>query len=135
MQAAEKSSELATTKNENKSPDGESLKIGWLATGAAVGAAVIAASVLMVIIYSLTLKEQANGTVELVLKHLPAVVGVPASAACAFIVVVLLRQSQGPIYFEGLGFKFSGASGPVVLWVLCFLAFVAATRLLWDAAG
>ena len=42
----------------------------------------------------------------------------------ALFVVLLLRFSTGPIEFEGLGFKFRGASGPLVLWIFCFLAIV-----------
>ncbi len=63
--------------------------------------------------------------------HWPALVGIPMSAISAFCIVSLLRVTNGPIEFEGLGFKFQGASGPVVLWVVCFLALAAALTLLW----
>jgi hypothetical protein len=65
------------------------------------------------------------------LNHFPAVLGLPGAAAGALVVVLLLRNTEGPIEFSGLGFSFKGASGPVVLWVLCFLAIVAGIRLLW----
>ena len=68
---------------------------------------------------------------KVILEHFPATFGLPLAAGGAFILVVLLRHTQGPIEFEGLGFKFRGASGPVVLWVLCFLALVAGIKLLW----
>jgi len=68
---------------------------------------------------------------ELALNHFPAVIGLPAAAAASFVVVLLLRNTEGPIEFEGLGFKFKGASGPVVLWVFVFLAIAAAIRMLW----
>ena len=45
--------------------------------------------------------------------HYAAIVGLPAGAAVSFILVVLLRQTEGPIEFEGLTFKFQGASGQV----------------------
>jgi hypothetical protein len=44
---------------------------------------------------------------------------------------MFLEQTSGPIEFEGLGFKFKGASGPVVLWVFCFLAIAGAIKLVW----
>jgi hypothetical protein len=59
------------------------------------------------------------------------VIGLPAAAVAAFIVVVFLRQTAGPIEFEGLGFKFRGAAGQVVLWLICFLAIASAIKWLW----
>ncbi len=47
--------------------------------------------------------------------HLPAVVGIPGAMISAFVLVNVLEQVSGPIEFEGLGFRFKGASGPVVL--------------------
>jgi len=64
-------------------------------------------------------------------EHVHAVVGIPMAAVYAFCVVLTLEASSGPIEFEALGFKFRGASGPVVLWVFSFLGFVLAIRLLW----
>tara|TARA_Y100000588_G_C13362633_1_gene547192 strand:- start:124 stop:468 length:345 start_codon:yes stop_codon:yes gene_type:complete len=68
---------------------------------------------------------------KVIIDHFPATFGLPLAAGGAFILVVLLSQTQGPVEFEGLGFKFRGASGPVVLWVLCFLAMVAGIKVLW----
>ncbi len=69
---------------------------------------------------------------ELVLRNFAAIIGLPMAAIGAFIVVVFLRQThEGPIEFEGLGFRFRGASGPVVLWLVCFLAIAGAIKLLW----
>ena len=69
---------------------------------------------------------------ELVLTHYPTVVGLPSAAAAALFIVLVLKAAAGPIEFDALGFKFKGASGPVVLWVMCFLAIVLAIRVLWD---
>jgi hypothetical protein len=63
--------------------------------------------------------------------HFAAVIGLPGAATVAFAIVVFLRQTDGPIEFEGFGFKFSGAAGQVVLWVLCFLAIACAIKLVW----
>ena len=40
------------------------------------------------------------------------------------------QDTSGPVKFEGLGFKFEGTSGQVVLWVLYFLAIAGAIKLL-----
>ena len=69
---------------------------------------------------------------DLVLTHYPTVVGLPSAAAAALFVVLVLKAAAGPIEFEALGFKFKGASGPVVLWVMCFLAIVLAIRVVWN---
>lgn len=63
--------------------------------------------------------------------HLQAVVGIPGAMISSFVIVSLLEQVSGPIEFEGLGFKFKGASGPVVLWVMVFLSIVLSIKVLW----
>ena len=68
---------------------------------------------------------------QLALQHFPATIGLPSAAIAALCIVVFLESSSGPIQFEGPGFKFKGASGPIVLWVLCFLAIAGAIKLLW----
>jgi hypothetical protein len=63
--------------------------------------------------------------------HFAGIVSVPLAAIGALCVVLILRSTEGPIEFEGLGFKFSGAAGPVVLWALCFIVIVSGIRVLW----
>ena len=64
--------------------------------------------------------------------HFPAVIGLPMAAVAAFIVVVFLQQNtEGPIEFQGLGFKFKGPSGAVVLWMICFIVIAGTIKLLW----
>lgn len=72
---------------------------------------------------------------EVALSHFAATVGLPSAALAALCIVVFLESASGPIEFEGLGFKFKGASGPIVLWMLCFLAITAAIKLLWPLSG
>ncbi len=69
--------------------------------------------------------------VEVVKEHFAATIGLPMAALLAAFIVVALRYAEGPIKFEGLGMKFEGASGQVILWVVCFLAIAVAIRLLW----
>jgi ABC-type Fe3+ transport system permease subunit len=64
-------------------------------------------------------------------KHFAAIIGLPGGAALAFAIVVFLRQTDGPIEFEAVGFKFKGASGQVAMWVICFLAIAVAIKLCW----
>jgi hypothetical protein len=68
---------------------------------------------------------------RLLTEHYQAIVGLPGAAAIAFAIVIFLRQIEGPVEFEALGLKFRGAAGQVVMWVFCFLAIVAAMKLLW----
>jgi hypothetical protein len=68
---------------------------------------------------------------ELVKDHFAAIVGLSGAALVAFAIVVFLRQTDGPIEFEGLGFKLKGAAGQVVLWVICFFTIALAIKLCW----
>lgn len=101
--------------------------VPWIAVSGVVCGAAIAAT----LIVRLFLLEPAIFR-EILQKQVRAMVGVPISAASAFCVVWLLEATSGRIEFEAIGFKFRGASGPVVLWVMCFLAFVLAIVLLWQ---
>jgi len=76
--------------------------------------------------------EPTNWLVRLTSEHYAALVGTPMSAVTAFCIVSLLKVTSGPIEFEAFKtFTFRGASGPIVLWIFCFLAVVTAFRLLW----
>ncbi|WP_157619601.1 hypothetical protein [Skermanella stibiiresistens] len=68
---------------------------------------------------------------ELVIKNFAAIIGLPFSFIGAFVVVALFRQGADPIEFEGFGLHFKGASGELILWILCFIAISGAIRLLW----
>jgi len=61
-----------------------------------------------------------------------ATIGVPLSAIAAFSIVTILNViSNGEIEFSFIGFTFKGASGPVILWVICFLAIIFGFHILW----
>ena len=64
-------------------------------------------------------------------KHFAAMVGTPLSLMTAFCIVSILKVTNGPVEFEALGFKFRGASGPIVLWVFSFLAVGIIFHFLW----
>ena len=63
--------------------------------------------------------------------HFAAIIGLPGAAVIAFILVIFLRQTEGPIEFEGPGFKLTGAAGQLFMWVICFLAIACAIKLVW----
>src|SRR5579871_894814 len=101
-------------------PDSADLRRQNIALWLAVAGTIVVSAVYL---YALFVWADKPGGHDILIAHYAAIVGVPAAAAVSFILVVLLRQIDGPIEFEGLGFKFRGAAGQVVLWVLCFLAF------------
>lgn len=68
---------------------------------------------------------------NIMLAHFPAVVGLPFAALLALVIVLFLESHSGRLEFEAVGFKFRGASGPIILWVLTFLAIVTGVRILW----
>ena len=70
--------------------------------------------------------------VAVIEKHYAATIAVPLSAISALCVVLVLKATTGPIEFEALGFKFRGASGPLVFWLICFLPMIWAVWLLWN---
>jgi hypothetical protein len=63
---------------------------------------------------------------ELLSQHCAVIVGLPVAGVFLFLVVFPFKQTDGPIEFEALTLKFWGAAGPVILWVLCFLAITVA---------
>ena len=70
---------------------------------------------------------------DVVREHFAGILGSIMCTMTALVVVIIFRVSAGPIEFDTpLGFKFKGASGPVVLWVFAFLACVAGTTALWN---
>jgi hypothetical protein len=59
-----------------------------------------------------------------------ALLGIPWAGGASLVVVLILRSSFGTAEFKILGVHFKGASGPTVMWLLCFLAEVLAMRIL-----
>lgn len=63
-------------------------------------------------------------------------VGIPCSALAAFALIGTLwkafppKETGGQLQLKVFGLDFTGPSGPVTLWVVCFLSFVFALMLL-----
>ena len=47
------------------------------------------------------------------------------------LIVIVFKQTDGSVEFEAGWVKFKGAAGPVVLWIMAFLAMVGGSRMLW----
>jgi hypothetical protein len=68
---------------------------------------------------------------QIALDHFPATIGLPCAALASLCIVIFLEHTSGSIEAECLGFKFKGASGPIVFWILCFLSITLAIKILW----
>jgi hypothetical protein len=72
--------------------------------------------------------------VEILKNHFAATVSLPMSAIAALFIILTFRFTTGDqieIRIQPLGVEFEGAAGPVVFWILCFLAFIVGLKLLW----
>jgi hypothetical protein len=64
-------------------------------------------------------------------------VGLPCAAISAFAIVAALLKvfppstdATGQVQLRAFGLEFRGPSGPITLWLMCFLGFVLALKLL-----
>ena len=70
---------------------------------------------------------------KFILENFGLVFGLPMAAALAFGIVVAFQQTaDGPLSMRMGPLEFSGPAGPILLWVVCFLAAVFAIALLSD---
>lgn len=94
----------------------------------------ILAAVILGTVYMFWLAWGLNGDanfMEIMYQHLAMMVGVPGSIIASFVLVTVLEEVSGQIKFEGLGFKFEGASGPIIMWVIVFTALIGGIKVLW----
>lgn len=100
--------------------------------GALVAMSGIALFTLVFFTYHVLWKQDSkNWLINLFKNQFPALVLIPIFAGTAVCIVLMFEVTIGDIEFSVPGFDFKGASGPIVLWILCFLALVTAARLLW----
>jgi hypothetical protein len=98
---------------------------GAMAVGGLIGLSFL----LTIVVWSVT---GAPWFRQLLIDHYQALVGLPAAALLAYIIVVLFEARFDKIEMSiGTVIKFRGASGPVVLWILVFSTITVAIRLLW----
>jgi hypothetical protein len=98
-----------------------------------VGIAIVALGGTGTVILLLWLNRFDPVVTDLVVKNFAAIIGLPFAFIAAFVVVALFRQGDAPMEFKGFGLEFKGASGEVVLWVLCFLSISGGIKLLWKS--
>lgn len=66
-----------------------------------------------------------------VLENFSLVIGLPMAAALSFGIVMAFQQTaDGPITMKFGPLEISGPAGPILLWVVCFMATVFAITLL-----
>jgi hypothetical protein len=68
---------------------------------------------------------------DLVVRHGPAIVGIPAAALLSLAAVALARGLGGPTTIQIIGLHAEGATATFLLWLGAFLACVFAIRALW----
>ena len=87
---------------------------------------------LMIVFLVQMTKEGSTGRFDYLFhEHPAALLGLPLIAIAALCLVLILRSTSGPIELQVLGLKFKGAAGPIIMWVITFLAIVLAVKLLW----
>ena len=123
----------AETLKESSSVDSSySLPLGirrLIIWGVILGSGSVGVSYLIFLIYWTW--QQQGWVKDVVQQHFSATVGLPLAAVGSFLLVTVLQISAGKIEFDALGCKLKGASGPVVLWVVCFLAIATGIKVLW----
>ncbi|MGH6846332.1 MAG: hypothetical protein ACREC0_02505 [Methylocella sp.] len=104
-------------------------RIGQFGFGVAV--LFVAMAVIMLILNTYWMAQQEWYFKDVLREHMLVIVGLPMATGVSVAIVVFLRQTDGPIEFEGLGFKLKRAAGQVTMWILTFLAMAVAMKLLW----
>ncbi len=122
--------------DEPSEPESDALFRRWVSRICVVGILLWAGFFFALLVYQSLSGEATpkNWFLQMVQQHPASTIGIGISAISAFFIVAVLELTAGAVQFEALGFKFHGAAGQVVLWVLCFLTMVFATWLLWDKA-
>ena len=99
--------------------------LSWAATIAVCLFAVSGFAIVAMAAYQGALYEMARD-------HFAAIIGLPCAAACSLFIVLLLRTVSGSIELKVLGIEFRGAAGPIIMWILCFLAITLAIAKTWN---
>lgn len=82
------------------------------------------------VIYNILIDDKAT-LKELILENLRISLGIPLASMLSFLIVLILEIKSGNVEFKiPGGFEFKGAAGPVIFWLLCFMAIISSIRLL-----
>ena len=103
----------------------------------AIGSSFVAGLFVFVWLFYIFISDKTNiqKFFNLLFEQPAAIIGGPVCVMMALVIVLLLRNIEGPIEFEALSFKFRGASGPIVMWIFCYVALIFSVRFLWNAAS
>lgn len=93
--------------------------------------AIVAAMSIFILMILMWLNRIDPVITHMILKNFKVIIGIPLSAAVAFIVIVFFRQSEKTITVKVPGFELNGSSGEIVLWILTFGAISMMIHLLW----
>jgi hypothetical protein len=83
------------------------------------------------LLFSLKIVRDPVWFFSIVESHFVATVGLPLAMLASLVIVWLFNSQYGRIKFKFLGLEFEGGSGPIILWVIVFLALVAAIKITW----
>lgn len=69
--------------------------------------------------------------VNFVLRNYPVFFVLPYIGCLAYFLVITLEATRGPIEVEIVGVKIKGAGGPLLFWVIVFVAVTSAVKSFW----
>jgi hypothetical protein len=92
---------------------------------------ILAALVLVMIILLVANKELRALVMHEAVTHFPGAVGLPLSAMLALALVLVLQQVAGDIELKAFGIEFKGAAGPILMWILCFMAAATGLKMVY----
>ena len=81
------------------------------------------------VLYSIVTKQ--SWIMDVLTNHMPVMLSLPVAGATSLIIVLFLGTVSGEIEFKMIGMEFKGASGPIVMWVFCYLAITLSIKLMW----
>jgi hypothetical protein len=64
-------------------------------------------------------------------QHLIVIIGLAGMGMASILLIGICRYQDGPMEVEGITFKFKGGAGPVILWIMAFLAMIVGSKMLW----
>ena len=66
-----------------------------------------------------------------IIDHYAVFLTLPCAGFAALLLVVIFDEAYGNIKFSIWELNFEGASGPLILWIICYLSIVLSVKLLW----
>jgi len=124
-------STAVTYKGDPEKPDEWEAKYNRMLRVVSLGTSLLAIAVVVTLEIIYLFHVDVDVWTGLIREHFSAIVGLKAAVIVSFVIVVFLRQVEGPIEFEAVGMKFRGAAGQVILWAFCVMVLSLCAKLLW----